>query len=94
MDVATFKFTLALPVEEAPLSEVINFLTTTVEIPENQIIGVYRVGVQHLKKNQIMPLWDLTLTEEGVAKLADWLYYPVDQFEMNYEVEWKTYAGV
>lgn len=99
MNVATFKLTLALPVEEAPIGSMLAFLEETVKIDPKNILGVQRIGVKLADYSQgfgavDLPLFEVTVTEETVAFIADWFYRTVESFEMDFEVEWKVYAGV
>ena len=92
MNVATFELTLALPIDKAPLSAVIEYLTKTMKIPESHVIAVGRSG-STCDCGFILPLWEVTVTEEDIPVIADWFNRTVSDFEVDFNVEWKVYAG-
>lgn len=96
MNVATFKLTLALPVDDAQIGSMLAFLEDTVELDPKAILGVERIGEKTADYSQgfagvRLPLFRVTVTEDTLAVIADWFYRDVESFEMDFEVEWKEW---
>lgn len=91
MNVATFRLTLALPVDDALVSSMFGFLEETVELDPKKILGVVRVGSRVVSGYEL-PLFAVTVTEDALTEIADWFYRDIADFEIDFDVEWKTVA--
>ena len=89
MNVATFKLTLTLSVDKSQIGSMLEFLEETVELDPKSILGVVRVGSRVVSGYEL-PLFAVTVTEDALTEIADWFYRDIADFEIDFEVEWKT----